>query len=83
MHIPLRMCAACRAHRPKRELIRLMADEDTGAIVPAADNKATGRGVYICRNAECIRLAQKKRTAQKYLKMKASDDLYKLLEDMI
>lgn len=81
MHIPERMCVACRRHRPKQELLRLKAKD--GAVVPDTDKPATGRGVYICKSAECIKLAEKKRVASRQLKAKPCDGLYRLLEDMI
>lgn len=81
MFIPLRMCAACREHKPKAELIRIAAAG--GAAVPDISGRMPGRGVYVCRNADCIRLAEKKRIISRQLKAEPQDGLYRLLEDMI
>lgn len=45
-HIPLRMCVACRARRPKRELLRIVLTQGGPVIDPSG--KKPGRGAYIC-----------------------------------
>ena len=80
-YIPLRMCAVCREHRPKRELIRLAVSD--GAVVADGGGKLAGRGVYVCKSRDCIRLAEKKRIAQRQLKAEPIDGLYGIMEDMI
>lgn len=82
-HIPLRMCVVCREHKPASELIRITYNPDTGMAQPDKDNKNTGRGAYICRNAECIKKAQKKHVAERHLGCGASDLLYTDLEELI
>ncbi|MBQ3426395.1 MAG: YlxR family protein [Clostridia bacterium] len=81
MYIPLRMCAACREHKPKSELIRLKAAD--GIAVPDTDKVPVGRGVYICKSEACIRLAEKKRAVSRHLKAQPCEGLYRLLEGMI
>lgn len=81
MHIPLRMCIACREHKPKRELLRLRTAN--GVVMPDTDKVPIGRGVYICKSEECIRLAEKKRAASRHLKAQPCEGLYRLLEDMV
>lgn len=82
-HIPLRMCVVCRAHRPVNELIRVTADKDSQLIEPDIHKKKQGRGAYVCRNPECIRKAEKKRSLERHLKCAASEELYRRAEDMI
>jgi len=51
-HIPHRTCLACRAVRPKRELVRLVyTSPDTVEIDHSG--KREGRGVYLCPSSEC------------------------------
>lgn len=51
-HVPERTCVACRAQRPKRELVRVVRTVDN-AIVVDATGKLSGRGAYLCRNVSC------------------------------
>ncbi len=45
-HIPIRQCIACRARRPKRELLRVVLTE-TGPVLDPSGRKP-GRGAYVC-----------------------------------
>lgn len=80
-HVPVRMCVVCRTRRPASELLRAAAD--AGRIVPAATVNVQGRGAYLCRNAECIRRAEKKKLLERHLGIPAADGLYRQMEDMI
>lgn len=57
--MPERTCIACRAVRDKAALARLTAVD--GAL--KLDDKCSlpGRGAYVCRDAECIKAAYKRR----------------------
>lgn len=80
-HTPLRMCVACRKHRPTEELIRVTAGE-MGAAADT-DGKKTGRGAYICRDAVCVAKARKKHVIERHLKCGVSDALYEQMEEKI
>ncbi len=80
-HIPLRMCAACRQMRPKEELIRLAGND--GEIIIDDRKRMGGRGVYICRSVDCIRLAKKKKALQRMFKRAVPDEVYQMLEEKI
>jgi len=45
-HVPLRRCVACRATLPKRELLRLVRDQDGWAL--DLRQRAGGRGTSLC-----------------------------------
>lgn len=83
MHIPLRMCVVCREHKPASELIRITYNADSQTAEPDDGSKNTGRGAYICKNADCIKKAQKKHVAERHLRCDASDTLYGRLEEML
>lgn len=51
-HLPLRTCLVCRGKRPKKDMVRLVADPEAGAVVSDAKQVMKGRGAYACR--ECI-----------------------------
>ncbi len=51
-HIPERTCVACRAKRPKRELVRIVRTPE-GIIAVDENGKLNGRGAYLCRQRVC------------------------------
>ena len=55
--IPERMCVMCRHMKPKNELIRIVNGD--GGVVIDTTGKLNGRGVYLCKCAECISKAVK------------------------
>ena len=61
--IPERMCVSCRQMQPKNELIRIVNTVD-GAVVDLT-GKLNGRGVYLCRNKDCIMRALKNKKFEK------------------
>lgn len=65
----------------KHELLRLVKT-DSGIAVDNAQ-KQLSRGVYICRSAECVALARKKKALQRQFKQNVGDAVYdKLLESI-
>lgn len=62
--VPIRMCCACRAGKPKSELIRVVRTPD-GSVVTDPTGKTPGRGAYICRDAACIEKARKSRALER------------------
>ncbi len=66
--VPMRRCVGCMESKPKRELIRLVADGENGLKIDVT-GKANGRGVYLCPDAACFSLARKKRAISRSLEM--------------
>lgn len=83
MHIPLRMCVACRQMKPQNELIRFVREINTGNIMPDTEKKLMGRGAYICKNTECIRKAEKKNGLARHFKCTVPKEIYSEAEGMI
>lgn len=50
---PERTCVACRATRPKRELVRVVRSAEGGLTVDLR-GKAPGRGAYLCPAEACL-----------------------------
>lgn len=80
-HIPMRMCISCREMLPKATLIKLVVEN--GEVVIDKTQKKFGRGAYICKKEECIKLAQKKRNISAKFKMPVPDGIYDLLRGEI
>lgn len=76
--IPMRMCVACRQMKPKMELIRVVKTPE-GEIAAPAGAKANGRGAYICKDAECIKKAQKSGAISRALEAEIDPQVYERL----
>jgi predicted RNA-binding protein YlxR (DUF448 family) len=72
-HVPLRSCIACRAKRPKRELVRIVRTP-AGTIEIDRDGKRSGRGAYLCPDQECWETALRHRKLGQALKCQVSAD---------
>lgn len=87
--IPMRMCTGCSQMKPKRELVRIVKAPEkldgNGAPLPQPieldlTGKKPGRGAYICRDPECLRLARKARRLERAFSCKIPDEVYERLE---
>lgn len=72
--IPIRQCVACREHREKPLLARIVRTPD-GRVVYDGRGKVPGRGAYICRNVACLEKAAKTRALSRALEAEISDEL--------
>ncbi|WP_028509000.1 YlxR family protein [Ruminococcus sp. NK3A76] len=77
--IPMRMCLGCGEMKPKRELIRIVKPAE-GEISLDLTGKKNGRGAYICRSADCLRLARKARKLEKSFQCRIDDAVYDSME---
>jgi len=59
-HSPIRSCIACGSKREKKQLLRLVLDND-GWVVVDKSGHAPGRGAYVCKNEECWSAIQKQK----------------------
>ena len=71
--LPLRKCVACNQMLPKDELFRLVKID--GDISIDLSYKAQGRGAYVCRNRDCIALAEKKKSFNRAFKRPVSQEV--------
>lgn len=64
--LPLRTCVGCLSQSAKKELIRIVrTPEETWKYDPTG--KANGRGLYICRDQNCLaRALENKALRKKY-----------------
>ncbi len=58
-HIPIRTCIGCRKKREKEEMI-WFAQRPEGMVVVDAKKPHRGRGLYLCRDDECLKMARKR-----------------------
>ena len=88
--IPMRMCTGCGEMKPKKELVRVVkAPEKTSEggepsppeISLDRTGRMPGRGAYVCRNPECLRLARKARRLERAFSCKIPEEVYQRLEE--
>lgn len=77
--IPMRMCLGCNEMKPKKELMRVVKSPE-GEISLDFTGKKNGRGAYICNSVECLRIAQKRKSLERSLKVTIPAEVYKELE---
>jgi predicted RNA-binding protein YlxR (DUF448 family) len=68
-HVPQRKCVVCNERRDKGELMRAVrvTKDDAVSIVLDATGKISGRGAYLCKNADCLAKAVKSRRLNRAL----------------
>ena len=64
--IPMRMCVGCREMKEKKLLIRVVRSPE-GEVSLDPGGKKSGRGAYVCRNADCLKRAIKQKQLERQL----------------
>lgn len=80
--IPMRKCTGCGQMKDKRELVRVVRSPQ-GEISLDLNGKKPGRGAYICKDKECLRLAMKAKRIERSLECAISPELYDMMEKEI
>lgn len=78
-NIPLRKCLGCDEMLGKKGMIRVVRDKN-GTISVDETGKKSGRGAYLCLDAECLAKARKKRGLERSLKCAVPPEIYEELE---
>ena len=77
--IPLRKCTGCGEMKPKKELVRVVRSPENEISLDLTGKK-NGRGAYICRNAECLKKAQKAKRFERSFECVIPDEIYEAME---
>ena len=77
--VPERKCVGCNERKPKIELVRVLRTPE-GEICVDRTGKKSGRGAYLCRNAECLKKARKNHRIDRSLQIQIPDEIYDRLE---
>ncbi len=78
--VPLRMCTGCGEMFDKRTLVRVVKSPD-GEVSLDLTGKKSGRGAYVCKNADCLKKARKKKAFERAFSMQISDEVYNAMEE--
>ena len=77
-----RTCMACRCKFEKGNLLRIVK-EPNGKISIDESHKVNGRGMYICKNKECINKAIKSRAVSRAFKKDVGNEIYEQLGKLL
>lgn len=80
--IPMRMCCGCGEMYEKRELVRVVRSPE-GEVSLDFGGKASGRGAYLCKNAQCLKKAQKSGRIARTLQVNIPEEIYYRMEEQI
>lgn len=75
-----RMCMACRNKKPKRDMIRIVRNDNLFNI--DYSGRMNGRGAYICKSRECIDKCIKQKSLHKTFKTNVSNEVYNAIKEI-
>jgi predicted RNA-binding protein YlxR (DUF448 family) len=76
--IPLRQCVGCGEMKGKKDMMRVLKTDD--GICLDVTGKKNGRGAYVCKNGDCLKLARKNKGLERSFKMSIPVEVYDTLE---
>lgn len=76
-----RRCVGCGRELSKKGLLRVVRSPE-GVVSVDPTGKAPGRGAYLCRDAECVKLAKKRKALSRALKLPVEEELHAQLETL-
>ncbi|MBQ3903463.1 MAG: YlxR family protein [Eubacterium sp.] len=79
---PMRMCTGCGEMFDKRTLVRVVKSKE-GEISLDLTGKKAGRGAYVCKNADCLAKARKKKAFERAFGVKIEDEIYDKMQEEI
>mgnify|MGYP001191718338 CR=1 FL=1 len=73
--IPMRLCLGCREKKPKRELLRIVKNNE-GEIFVDPTGKKNGRGEYICPSMDCFARVRKTKALNQEFSCDIPEEVY-------
>lgn len=80
--IPLRTCVITREKLPKKELLRVVRNNE-GEVFVDDTHKANGRGAYLKKDVAVIQKAAKTKKLEQHLKTSISEEIYQQLIERV
>ena len=78
--VPLRQCVGCGQMKSKKEMMRVIKTAE-GDIVLDVTGRKNGRGAYLCKQEECLKMAMKNKGLERSFKMQIPKEMYETLEE--
>ena len=80
--VPMRTCIACKAVKPKKELIRIVKSEEDISL--DRTGRKNGRGAYICDDEKCIAKQKKGKLLNRAFSCNVTEETYdKIAEEFL
>ena len=57
----MRKCCACGKISDRNDFIRILREHNSGEYIINPNNMQFGRSIYLCKNADCLKIAIKKK----------------------
>ena len=80
--IPLRTCVVTREKYEKKNLIRVVKNNENKVFVDLT-GKANGRGAYIKKDLEVLEKAKKSKALDRHLEVEVPNEIYEELSNII
>lgn len=80
--IPMRRCVVTNESWPKKDLLRVVRNKE-GEVALDLKGKAPGKGAYIKKDLAVLQEAIKKKSLERALEVKISDELYAQIKEVI
>ncbi len=77
--VPLRQCVGCGLMKGKKEMVRILKTPEDEICLDVTGKK-NGRGAYVCKSGDCLRLARKNKGLERSFKMNIQSGIYDALE---
>ena len=80
--VPLRMCVVTRNREDKRNLLRIVKDQENNVFVDVT-GKQNGKGAYITKSKEVLEMAKKNKASDRALECEVPESIYEEIEKYI
>ena len=80
--IPMRRCLATNESFPKKELLRIVRTPE-GEVKVDVTGKLNGKGAYISKSIEALKLAKEKKVLNRALEVNVPDEVYEEIAKII
>ena len=77
--VPLRMCVVTRNREDKRNLLRIVKDQENNVFVDVT-GKQNGKGAYITKSKEVLEMAKKNKALDRALECEVPESIYEEIE---
>lgn len=77
--VPLRMCVVTRNREDKRNLLRIVKDQENNVFVDVT-GKQNGKGAYITKSKEVLEMAKKNKALDRALECEVPESIYEKIE---
>lgn len=77
--VPLRQCVGCGEMKGKKDMMRVLRTVE-GDICLDITGKKNGRGAYVCKSGECLKMARRNKGLERSFKMSIPNEVYDSLE---